>query len=287
MSSSAPRRTFLAQAIATGAAGSVGLSAMARFAEAAPSADAKRQVFELRLYHLTAGGMVQKADEYFEHALIPAVRRAKVGPVGVFVESSKADAPVVYVLIPHAGMETLPMHSTVLEKHSAVDSVLALSTALQNDAEYQKAGAAFLSAPPKDPAYVNLESRLMLAAAFMPALAAPQKQESRVFELRRYRSPSEAAFRKKLEMFATSELAIFRRVGLNPVFFAEMLFGPDMFNITYMLGYPDADARGKAWGAFGKDADWQKLRVRQGYTDAEIIANISSLTLKPTAYSQI
>ncbi len=88
-------------------------------------------------------------------------------------------------------------------------------------------------------------------------------------------------------MFATGEVAIFRRVGLNPVFFGEMLFGPDMFNITYMLTYPDAAARGKAWGEFGKDAAWKKLRVTPGFTDAEIIANIKSLTLTPTRYSQI
>jgi hypothetical protein len=121
----------------------------------------------------------------------------------------------------------------------------------------------------------------------MPMIAIPERKDTRVFELRRYRSPSEAAFRKKLEMFATGELTIFRRVGLNPVFFSEMVFGPDMFNITYMLTYPDGAARGKAWDTFRKDADWQKLRVPPGFTDAEIIANIKSLTLMPTPYSQI
>jgi hypothetical protein len=271
MSSSVPRREFLARSLVSGAAGAIGVSTIPSLANAASPAAGKREVYELWLYQLTAGEMVKKADDYFQHALLPALRRAGVGPDGVFVESSKADAPVVYVLIPLAGME----------------SVATLSAILQNDAEYQKTGAAFLSASPKEPAYVNHEARLMLAAAFMPALEAPEKRETRMFELRRYRSPSEAAFRKKLEMFATGELAIFRRVGLNPVFFGEMLFGPDMFNITYMLTYPDAAARGTAWGEFGKDPEWQKLRATPGFTDAEIIANIKSLTLKPTPYSQI
>jgi hypothetical protein len=271
MSSLVRRREFLTRSLAGSAAGAVGISAVSRLAEAAPQAEAKRQMYELRLYQMTAGVMVQKADDYFQHALVPALRRAGTGPVGVFVESSKADAPVIYVLIPHAGM----------------DSLAALSTTLQKDSEYQKAGAAFLSAPPKELAYLNHEARLMVAAGFMPALEVPEKKESRVFELRRYRSPSEAAFRKKLEMFGIGELAVFRRVGLNPVFFGEMLFGPDMFNITYMLTYPDAAARDRAWGKFGKDPDWQKLRVAPGYTDAEIIANIKSLTLKPAPYSQI
>jgi hypothetical protein len=247
------------------------MSAIAQPAIAAGQADAKRELYEMWLYQMTAGETVKKADDYFQSALIPALRRAGTGPIGVFIESSKADSPTIYVLIPHPGVE----------------SVAAVAKALHNDADYRRAGAAFLAAPPEDPAYVNLEARLMLAAAFMPALEAPAKQDTRTFELRRYRNPSEAAFRKKLEMFATGELTIFRRVGLNPVFFGEMLFGPDMFNITYMLTYPDAAARASAWATFRKDADWQKLRVTPGFTDAEIIANIKSLTLTPTPYSQI
>jgi hypothetical protein len=266
-----PRREFLARSAAGGVAGALGMAAITQPAAAEVKAVSKRELYELWLYQMTAGEMVQRADDYFQHALVPALRRAGTRPVGVFVESSKADAPTVYVLIPHPGWE----------------SIAAVATALQNDAEYQKAGAAFLAASPKEPAYVNHEARLMLAAAFMPAIAPPEKKESRVFELRRYRSPSEAAFRKKLEMFATGELTIFRRVGLKPVFFGEMLFGPDMFNITYMLSYPDSAARGNAWGAFGKDAEWQKLRVTPGFTDKEIIADIKRLTLKPTPYSQI
>jgi NIPSNAP len=272
MGSASRRREFLAQSLVGGAAGAISVSALSQLAAADAPAGASRQLYELGVYELTPGEMVLKADDYFERALVPALRRANVGPVGVFFESSKADTPAIYVLVPHAGIE----------------SVLTVAAMLRKDAEYQKAGAAFLSASPKNLAYVTHEARLMLAAAFMPVLEVPEKKETRVFELRRYRSPSEAAFRKKLEMFGTAgELAIFRRVGLSPVFFGEMLFGPDLFNITYMLTYPDASSRTKAWGAFRTDPDWQKLRVTSGFTDAEIIANIKSLTLSPRPYSQI
>jgi hypothetical protein len=266
-----PRRDFLSCSAAGGVVSALGMSAIAQPAAAAGQADAKREVYELRLFQMTAGEMVKKADDYFQNALIPALRRAGTGPVGVFIESSKAESPTIYVLIPHPGWK----------------SVAAVAKALQIDAGYQRAGAGFLAARPKDPAYINHEARLMLAAASMPALEVPAKKDTRVFELRRYRNPSEAAFHKKLEMFATGELTIFRRVGLNPVFFGEMLFGPDMFNITYMLTYPDAAARASAWDSFRNDAEWQKLRVTPGFTDAEIIANIKSLTLTPTPYSQI
>lgn len=273
MGSLSQRREFLAQSLTGGAAGAIAISVLSQLAAAEPPAGTPRQVYELGIYQVTAGDMQRKADDYFEQALLPALKRANFGPIGVFVESSDSSAPAIYVLIPHP----------------QIDSVISVRAMLRDDAEYQKAGAAFLSAsPPKDLAYVNHESRLMLASAFMPTLKIPEKNETRVFELRRYRSPSEAAFRKKLEMFGTAgELAIFRRVGLDPVFFGEMLFGPDMFNITYMLTYPDANARSKAWGNFGKDPDWKKLRATPGFTDAEIIANIKSLTLRPTPFSQI
>ena len=128
----------------------------------------------------------------------------------------------------------------------------------------------------------------MLAADFIPKLEVPEKKEGRIFELRRYRSPSEPAFRKKLEMFGKGgELAIFRRSGMAPVFFGEMLFGPDMPNITYMLTFADEKARQAGWRTFVQDPQWKKLSKTPGYTDPEIIANIKNWILKPTAYSQI
>ena len=257
-----PRRGFLA--------GSLALAA-APFAAADEPVGNKKQIYELRIYQINAGAALDRANAYFQNALLPALGRAGAGTVGVF-EEMKSPSPVVYVLIPFA----------------SIDAVTALGPALERDEEYQKAGAEFLGAPPKDPAYTNLETRLMQSTEFMPTLVPPEKKETRVFELRRYRNPSDPALLKKLEMFGKGgEVAIFNRVGLIPVFFSHMLCGPDMPNVTYMLTFPDIEAKSKSWGAFGKDPDWQKLKTTPGYTDAEIIAGIKSIMLKPMAYSQI
>lgn len=268
MNSGMGRRTFITSSLAV-----AGASVVAGAADESP-ASARREVYLLQIYQFKDADMAKRADDYFEHALLPALGRAGAGPVGVLVEQAKEPTPINYhVLIP------LP----------SLESAGNLPRTLDADADYAKAGEAFLKAPPKDPGYVNLETRLMLAADFMPKLEAPEKKESRVFELRRYRNPSEPAFRKKLEMFGPTggEITIFRRVGLTPVFFGEMLAGPDMPNITYMLSFPDPAAKKSAWSAFGADADWHKLKTTPGYTDPEIIAGIKSLMLKPTPYSQI
>jgi len=88
-------------------------------------------------------------------------------------------------------------------------------------------------------------------------------------------------------MFNTSEIAIFRRAGLSPVFFGETMIGSRMPNLTYMLTFENMAAHDKAWAAFSADPDWRKLSNTPGYTDSEIVTNISNIFLRPTAYSQI
>jgi hypothetical protein len=46
-------------------------------------------------------------------------------------------------------------------------------------------------------------------------------------------------------------------------------------------------AREKSWSTFSSDPDWRKLAQTSGYTDPDIVSNITTLFLRPAAYSQI
>jgi hypothetical protein len=131
----------------------------------------------------------------------------------------------------------------------------------------------------------------MAAATFMPAVEVPpaaQGNRPRIFELRTYESHSLKARRMKLEMFGPlGELAIFRRTGLRPVFFGDNVIGDRLPSFTYMLTFDDMAAREKNWAAFIGDSEWLALRAKPGYTDPEIVSNIISIILRPTAYSQL
>jgi hypothetical protein len=128
---------------------------------------------------------------------------------------------------------------------------------------------------------------VLLAFEGMPALEAPGKKE-RIFQLRTYESHSEAAAKKKIEMFnKAGEIAIFRRCGLKPVFFGETITGLRMPNLTYMLTFPNDDARKEAWGKFRTDPEWLKLRQMDEYADKNIVSKIWNRILKPAPYSQI
>ncbi len=130
----------------------------------------------------------------------------------------------------------------------------------------------------------------MVAFDGIPVLEKPAGAAAgpgRVLELRTYESHSKAAHRKKVEMFNTGEIDIFRKTGLAPVFFGSNLIAQRMPSLTYMLVFESMAARDQNWGQFVAHPDWKKLSTTPGFTDAEIVTNITSYILRPTSFSQI
>jgi hypothetical protein len=197
-----------------------------------------------------------------------------IAPIGVFEVMVGPENPSIYLLIPLKSLEALAR----------------IEARLAADAEYQTTGAAVINAPSTEPAYVRAESSLMVAFDGLPHLQPPnfgKGQAGRIFELRTYESHSKKANRKKIEMFNSSEIGIFRRTGLQPVFFGETLVGQKLPQLTYMLAFENMESHDKNWAAFGADPEWKKLSTTPGYTDGEIVSNISNMFLRPAAYSQI
>lgn len=258
------RREFLTSSIAAAGLGSLSAKAIAGEDETS------REYYELRQYHLRRGPQQEGFDKFYRDAAIPALNRAGVEHVGVFTIAVGPESPTMYVLLPH----------------KTIESLLTVTDRLMADTVYLKAGADFINAPATSPSYVRVESSLMVAFRGMPKLEAPQ-MSSRLFELRTYESHSKKANKKKIEMFERGEIDIFRRNGLQPVFFGETLIGARMPNLTYMLVFENQAAHDKHWAAFVADPDWKKLSHTPGYTDSEIVCNISNVFLRPASYSQI
>jgi hypothetical protein len=266
------RRHFLKTSLAVAGAGAMTTLLKSSAADQIPAST--REFYELRLYHLAKGPKQKLFDDFYRNAAIPAMARAGIGPVGVFGTTIGPDSATMHVLMPHQSLESFG---------TAGDR-------LRADPEYLKAGAEFINAPATDPSYVRVESSLLRAIAGVPKLVVPAgaaENKPRIFELRTYESHSKRANTKKIEMFNTGELAIFRRAGLRPVFFGETLIGTRMPNLTYMLTYDDMAEHDKCWHDFIADPEWKKLSTTPGYTDAEIVCNISNIFLRPTAYSQV
>lgn len=264
------RREFLATSFAASAL--AGAEPAAKLIAEEPKM--AREYYELRLIHLRRGPGVERMHTFLREALVPGLNRAGVSPVGVFEVAVGPASPTVYLLAPFS---TLDVWAETDEK-------------LSKDQTYLQAGAAVINTPSSDPAFVRMESSLLQAFEGMPKLEVPAgaaEHRPRLFELRTYESHSTKAHYKKIEMFNTGEIPIFRRTGLQPMFFGDTLIGAQQPQLTYMLVFENEEARDKNWARFVADPDWKKLSTTPGFTDAETVSSITNTLLRPTAYSQI
>jgi NIPSNAP len=267
------RRKFLASSLAATALAADASTGYLRGAETKWTPEG-REYYELRRYEIRNGPQVSLAHRFFQTALIPALNRLGIKPVGAFNTVIGTQSPSIYLLLPSSSVETLATARFQLE----------------SDSEYQSAAADFLKAPAIQPAYIRRETELMLAFKGHPKLTVPPATASngpRMFELRTYESPSDRDHARKVEMFNSGEFDVFLTSGFHPVFYGDKLAGTRMPNLTYMLSFEDLAARDREWKAFGSAPAWKKLSTAQRYAFEEIVSNITNVILSPAPYSQI
>jgi hypothetical protein len=267
------RRKLLTSSLAASAVALTG-PVFGQQAAASSSLAGGREYYLLRRYQLLWGPQVRPAHNFFREALVPAVNRLGIKPVGVFNCHIAPDAPAVYVLLRGASLETLAN----------------LEERLAQDSEYLKAGAAFLNAPSREPSYVRMQATLLRALEGWPKLvlpAATAQRGPRLFELRTYETFTEQDHTRKLEMINTGYFDIFREAGFWQVFYGNTRVGARMPDLTYMLGFPGLTEREKYWAAFFASPAWKKLSTLPRYTFEQIVSKVSNVILSPTDYSQI
>jgi NIPSNAP len=249
------------------------VGALSSGAMMAAESESSNQYYELRFVecHNSKANQSARVSEFLEKHHLPMTRRLGLGPVGYFQVSLGADTPKLIVLT---------TYNSIAEVESKRAAMLA-------DKEWMQAVEEFGAADQAP--YDRQEVWLLRAFDGIPKLEAPPSGEklSHHFDLRTYESETERDSLEKVRMFNTEEIKIFRRSGIHPVFFGKTLFGSKMPNLTYMVWYDDLDARAAAWAKFGGDADWKRIRAQPGWTDAEIVANVSNTFLRGLPFSPI
>jgi hypothetical protein len=227
-----------------------------------------RDVYELRRYTMKAGPKVKIMKDFLRDAAIPAMNRIGIKQVGVF-ELMEGDDPTIFVLA---------VHNSIWRFSSA-------NSRLLEDEEYLRKAAPVLKAPVKDPVYVEMQSRLLLAFKNMPILEAPKKGP-RIFELRTYQSHNTEMAKRKIHMFNEGgEIDIFKDTGPKPVFYGETLAGDKMPNLTYMTSSKDMDEQNAGWARFRVAPKWIEIKGLAKYKGT--VSKITKEFLKPMSFSQI
>jgi hypothetical protein len=262
------RRQFLTASLAASAV------ALSHEGQAQAATARSREFYQIRRYHLQNGPQTALTESYFADALIPALTRMGMGPVGAFRLEFGSETPIFYALIPS----------------SSIEALVELDLRLAKDADFLKAAEPFWSAPATAPAFERVEVSMLAAFEGWPKITPPPStaaKAKRIFQLRTYESPSDRDHVRKVEMFHAGEFEIFVNAGCHPVFFGDTLIGPRMPNLTYMLSFADAADLDARWDVFRNDPAWKKLSADPHYSYEAIVSNISNLILSPLAASQI
>ena len=262
------RRQFLAASLATSA------MALARDAQAQSAASGGREFYQLRHYKLENGSQTKLTSSYFADALIPALTKMGFGPIGAFSVNLGPETPAYYLLIPS----------------NSVEKLVTADLHLAEDADFQKAAEPWWNAPATANAFLRVESALYVAFEGWPKVTPPEAAATkgkRIYQMRTYESPSYRDHVNKVEMFHKGEFEFFKESGFHSVFYGDMLIGPRMPCLTYMLSMDSLDQLDTKWAAFSSNPGWKKLSSDPKYSFEPTVSNITNLVLNPLGSSQI
>ena len=238
-------------------------------------ADSPHQYYEVRSYLLGESGDAAAIDNYLQNALLPALARQKVGPIGVF-SNAESDSPknprVIVVVIPHTN----------------VDEINAVHAEIEADPEYQSEAHEYLARGPSQSPYQRIQSELLVAMKCWPEVKVSEAalaNQDRVFELRVYESANERIGHLKVEMFNQGEVPIFLDCNITPIFIGQAVISPYAPSLTYLTMYPNDDARKESWKLFMKHPDWKVLSGVEKYKGT--VSKIHKYVLSPKPYSRM
>ncbi len=236
----------------------------------------KREYYEIKIYHISSKTQEERVDRYLKDAYLPALHRAGISKVGVFkpVEADTAHfGKRIYVLIPYNSLEQF----------------VKLAETLQKDKQLETSGTDYLNAPFNDLPYARLESILLYSFSGMPQMEVPKHSTpvtERIYELRSYEGHTEKISKNKIKMFNDGdEVGLFKRLGFNAVFYAEVIAGSRMPNLMYMTTFANKASRDEHWKAFSSDPQWKTLSGMAEYKNN--VSKIDIFFLHPTEYSDI
>jgi NIPSNAP len=130
----------------------------------------------------------------------------------------------------------------------------------------------------------NILTKAFSLAPFLnlPALTGPRSE--RVYELRSYESATEKIHQNKVKMFNEGgEIALFKQLNFNAVFYSSVISGSRMPNLMYMTSFENKADRDAHWKSFGSSPEWKKLSALPEYQNN--VSKNEQIFLRATEFS--
>jgi hypothetical protein len=239
-------------------------------------ANAQKDIYEIRVYSLKSEAQITATDFFLKDSYLPAMHRMGIKNIGVFKPLSNDTSLVkqIWVIVPYGSLEIWYRSKSALLK----------------DAVYEESAKSFLDADTAHLPFIRVASTLLEAFPDQTKLipTALKSNPDAIYELRSYESPTKELHLVKVDMFnAGGEVALFKRLDFQAVFYADVLSGNRMPNLMYMVVFSSLAAREEHWKAFGASPEWKKISNDPKYRNNISVNHIDSYLMHSTAYSDL
>ena len=218
----------------------------------------ERSIIEWRTYHMQWGKSDQMFVSYLKDILSPAMIKAGASSVEIYKLKSTETPTDIIVQIAHPNMSSYTKSLEI-----TVDPDF-MASSKEYDAQ-------------ESSAYSRLTNSLIHAYTGMPQVSA-SKEGYNLFEFRLYEGYNEDAVRRKNRMFNVEEIQLFLDLDFHPIFFGEVVVGPYLPAMAYMLNFKDEEDREKKWSTFFQSEGWKTMFAKEEY--ANTVSNIRNVFME-------
>ena len=221
------------------------------FNVARPKSDqtTERSLIEWRTYRIRFSADLNQLKSYLLEVYLPALKAEGVDNFQLFRDYSLQEPINLYLAINYPDAACYVRCQQLMDQPA-----------------FQAAGKTYHDIPPEEKIYNRFESWLLNSFSGLPNMATV-KEENQLFELRTYEGYSEDAVRRKILMFNKEEIDLFYKVGLDPVYFGDMIAGPYRPSLSYMVQFKNMEERDRNWSKFFEHPEWKRMLALREYAN--------------------
>ena len=221
----------------------------------AASSNSPREFYLIQVYHCASKEQINGIDAYLKNTYLPYLHKTGIAKVGVFapIANDTALDKKIYVWVPMSSLNILDKLDQAVEKLDPMGKNEIVD--LEN---------ADSSLP-----YTRVERIITKAFKMQTQFEKKNsltKSTERIYEFRSYESPTENAHLRKVHMFNEGgEIALFKRLNFNAIFYSKAIVGARMPNLIYMTSFNNMADRDAHWKAFSASPEWKSISTMPKY----------------------
>lgn len=229
--------------------------------------------YKVTVYHFKNADQEKLIDAFLKDAYLPGLHIKGQKNIGVFKPLANDTAADKTIFI--------------IQSFKDIKQLANIAEETWDVSTYGNAAEGYMSGTTKNPPYTRIETMVVNAFDMAPKMMLPNlttPKSDHIYEFRSYESATEKLHNSKVKMFNQGgEVASFKRLNFNAVFYGKVIAGSRMPNLVYMTSFENRAERDAHWKAFSADPEWKKVSSMPEYQNN--VSRNETILMKAADYS--